>query len=1036
MALLNNNNMAFQQVLMHSLTTHGGRLAIENNGDAISYTQLLHKANSITYQLLSESWPRETFIGIETKDRASMVIAMIGIMNAGYVFVPLNPELPAKRKENMVADLGLQRILLEPEIQTIFKRYPTCALKPEDYPRYEDDDSIYVYFTSGSTGKPKGIIGRNKSLLQFVQWELDAFAIQEDCRVSQLISPFFDAFLRDVFVPLLKGGTLCLPPNDTDLFSPAKLGAWLESSGVNLIHCVPSVFRLINEFATNGLQFINLQHIMLSGEKISPLELRKWYQLFGSRIQLVNFYGATETTMIRSFYLIQPEDANLSKIPIGKPIADTKLWVLNKNGKPCADFIPGDLYIASPYMSKGYLNDEALNKEKFVQLFPGTPSECTAFKTGDKARITEDGKIDLLGREDRQLKIRGIRVELDEIEHTILHSGIFKNVLVLHKSSAAETSSNHPEAEDSILAFVILKADAPEQWADQLTQHLKDHLPDFMIPSSVLAVDAYPLLPNGKINYQELLLQQVRQEVVKPTNATEDKLLQIWKDILGDKEISTEESFQQAGGNSLSIMRLIAKIYKEYQVRISLNELFNHLTIKSQANLIQKIQQDASLHIKPVQIRDAYACSAAQERMYYQYQLDKKGSAFNLPMAWELEENIDLVKLEEALCTLIQRHESLRTSFILRDNQILQVIDEELVLAIQHAELPITGIESLIQPFDLSKAPLMRCYILSQSGGRKILFTDLHHIICDGMSQVNLFSDLLNLYRDADLSPLPIQYKDYAEWEQKFKLSEEYLGHRGFWLQAFETDLPKLNLPPLRHEDYGIKGGTVFYTMPYAEVEALLQTWKQADITVFSGLLSVYFLFLAQLSGQDDLIVGINSTGRMQDELEPVVGMFAKTLPIRYTLQLDLTFDAMVKQMHRHLREANSRQIYDYLDIINELNRNRKLPIDNLFDSMLVFQNFEHRDTHVGKQLFMDYSFRQTEAKYPLTLFVNTSEEGFRLRMEYQEAYFDAEEITQMLQKFEHLFIKLAQEQNIILAELMGVEPTDTLDQSEITFQF
>lgn len=1028
--------MAFQQVLLQSLTTHGERLAIDNNGKSITYTQLLQQANAITQYLLHQHWPKETFIGVQTKDRATVVMAMIGIMNAGHVFVPLNPELPIKRRESIVEDLNLTCVLGEGDVEAILQTYPSLILQAAEYPQFGADDGIYVYFTSGSTGKPKGILGRNQSLLQFIQWQLQAFNIQKNCRVSQLISPFFDAFLRDVFVPLLSGGTLCLPPTDADFFTPAKLGAWLDQTRVTHVHCVPSVFRLINEAATSADQFPTLQYIMLSGEKINPIELRNWYHIFGSRIQLVNFYGATETTMIRAFYPIQPADAYQAKIPIGEPIAATQLWVLNKNGKPCADYIPGDLYIASPYMTKGYVGDEALNQEKFVQLFPGTPQECVAFKTGDKARVIEGGKIDLLGREDRQLKIRGIRVELDEIEQVMLQTGWFKNTLVLKQGSSEENTGANPGQEEVLLAFVVLVPTAPSDWAQQLTPFLQDYLPDYMLPSAVVAVDAYPLLPNGKINYRELLAQQNVKKLVQPINVTEEKLLLIWKEILGDKDISTEDSFQQAGGNSLSIMRLIAKIYKEYQVRISLNDLFNHLTIQRQAALIRQIQQDESLQIKPAPQKETYASSAAQERMYYQYQLDKTGIAFNLPMAWELDENLDLVKLSDALQDLLNRHESLRTHFILKDNQILQVINERVELEVLHLDLPAEGVEKLIQPFDLGKAPLMRCFILSQGQGRKILFTDLHHIICDGMSQVNLFSDLLNLYKGVDLPALPLQYKDYATWEQPFKQTEEYLSHRGFWLQAFEGKLPKLQLPTPQLAVYGIKGGTAFHSIQYADVAPLLSAWKQEGITEFSGLLAVYFLFLAQFAGQDDLIVGINSSGRLQDELEGVVGMFAKTLPIRSTLQAELTFEEFVRQTHQQLRQANTRQIYDYLDIINELNRNREQPLENLFETMLVFQNFEHRDTSVGKQLFLDYQFKQAEAKYPLTLFVNSEEGGFRLRMEYQEAYFSAADVQHLLKKFEQLFISLADHQKVLLAELMGAEPEGALDENELTFHF
>jgi mycobactin peptide synthetase MbtE len=1036
--------MVFQKSLIASLIKNSERTAIDNNGILRSYAELFSRANAVSRFLLKQSLPANARVGVFSAERETIITAMIGIMNAGFVFIPLDPGMPVKRREAMLAELAPDCLISDAgkavagfDFNTIIQN-PAANSGETVYPEFNADDSIYIYFTSGSTGKPKGIIGRNKSLLQYLQWQIREFSLDENCRVSQLISPYFDAFLRDVFVPLLTGGTICLPPADEDFFTTAKMAEWIGSSQITDIHCVPSVFRIINEGAIAGTQFPHLHHIMMSGEKINPSELQHWYSLFGDRIQLVNFYGATETTMIRSFYRIKPEDAQKPKISIGSPIDDTRLLVLNRQGKICPPYVPGDLYIATPFITKGYLGDETLTVQKFVTLFAGTAGECIAFKTGDKARVVEDGNIDLLGREDRQLKIRGIRVEPEEIEYVMLQSGLLKNALVF--THAAIAGDEFSTADDSnagrLMAFVICNADAGENWKAQLKAVMKDSLPGYMIPSGLVAVDEYPLLPNGKINYRELLAAHAVTKLDKPENETEEKLLQIWKEVLGDKEISTSSSFQEAGGNSLSIMRLIAKVYRVYNVRISLNDIFNHLTIQRQAKLVQQLHEDKLLHIQPVPRKDVYAVSSAQERIYYQYIMNKAGTAFNMPMAWEVDAGADLNKLVAAFAALVRRHESLRTRFILQDNQLLQVIDEEAVIEIKEMEMPAGGVEELIKPFDLSTSPLIRCAVLSRGNGKKILFTDIHHIVCDGMSQVNLYSDLLQLYEGDTLRPLSLQYKDYAEWEKMYKLTDDYISHRGFWLQAFEGEFPRLPLTAAGETAAEMQGGSSQLFINREVLLPLLKQWQQAGITRFSGLLSLYFIFMAQYSGQDDIIVGINTTGRMQDELEDTVGMFAKTLPIRFQINPLITVNEFSNQVHQYLWRANTRQLYDYADIVNELNRNREKPSGNLFDTMLVYQNFAHRYTGTADGILTDYHFRQPEAKYPITLFISEAANGFHFRIDYQLACFNEDEIKILQERLEKLLLNAAANSNLPIINCIDTEAELNMVNKELAFQF
>lgn len=1007
--------MIFQNILQKSFAQNFNRIAIESQNTLTTYSTLLRKANAVTNFLLSKGTPKESYICVQTNDRELLITAMIGIMNAGCVFVPVSEAWPVKRlayvleqtnpawlistgnnNQGLANHVSLNAILNDVALQN----------NAVQYPEYNEDDSIYLYFTSGSTGTPKGIIGRNKSLLQYLQWQINEFKLDNTVKVSQLISPYFDAFLRDVFIPLLTGGTICLPPADEDLLTPVKLKNWLVASEVSLVHCVPSVFRIINESVSSGDSFLHLKWIMMSGEKINPAELRTWYQLMGERIGLVNLYGATETTMIRSSYVIKPADALKTNIPVGPPISDTRFFILNANGKPCPKYIPGELYIATSYLSKGYFNDPELTREKFVELFSGTPDACMAFKTGDTARLMEHGLTELLGRNDRQVKIRGIRADLNGIENVLLNSGLLKHVIVLQPGNTAV----NVEQGEGLNAYVISKGEITgDQLNNSLFNYAKDYIADYLVPAQIIEVSAFPLLQNGKIDYLALTTGPKQETLVLPANEMEARLLLIWNEILGDKEISTTDTFQKMGGSSLSMMRLIARIYKDFSVRVSLKDLFGSLTIQKQAILIAATKRDELFRIDAVGPAAYYPTSSAQKRIYFEQKRDNQSTSYNLPMAWTIAAGVDLDKLKNALIALFNRHESLRTRFRFQNNDIYQFVGIDMPLVIKEWQVNnAPALNQFIQPFDLASDTLFRCSIIHVNNGSKLLFIDIHHIVCDGMSQALLFADLLKLYDGAALSPITIQYKDYAAWEQKFKQDTEYQKNGKFWNSMLNGDLPKIDWPVNVTAD-NKKGDNYFFDVDERLSTTLASLWQQNNVTLFSGFLTAYSLFLNQFIGQGDVIIGINSLGRLQSELENVVGMFAKTLPIRFQTDLDTDCRAYFDNTQQLLNAAFNSQIYDYLDMVGDINNAAGNKHDDIFETMFVFQNFGSQNVNTDGGLFTGYNFDISAVKYPISLFMHqTGNGGVRFRIEYQTAYFTAGDIKLLAARFVELLQAIA----------------------------
>lgn len=1042
--------MIFQKELLNSLYINHDRVAIDSGEKVLSYHSLLNISNKITKFLLDKKLNHKTIIGIQLDDRSDLICAIVGILNARCTFVPINYSLPEARVNLILKDLNLKYLISSKKntqkneavindyfIEDILAETDNINPNAMVYPQFDKDDGIYVYFTSGTTGKPKGIIGKNCSLLQFIQWEIQAFEIDNNCRVSQFISPYFDAFLRDIFVPLLVGGTICIPPQEDDFFSPEKIIPWIENTDITLIHCVPSLFRVINDKSLNPDNFRGLKEILLSGERIIPSELENWYKVFGSRIQIVNLYGATESTMIRSFYKIIPDDVFQDRISIGGPISETKLLVANADFKPCPRLVSGTLYIISDYLTKGYLNSPELTNDVFVKLnFNG--KQVLAYRTGDKARVLADGRIDLIGREDRQIKLRGIRIELDELETILIRSGLVEHAVVIKKT---EQNGN-----EHLIAFIVKNELGDiSDLSDHVFSYLEKHLPQTMMPSDIILLNELPLLTNGKIDYSGLLAKtEITQKTIyAPTNVVEDKLLVIWKEILGDKIISIEDSFHLIGGDSLAIMRLIGRIYQEFNIRISLSELFKNLSIKKQAEFIKEANADNTFIIKAAPTKLAYNLSSAQERIYLSHLLDKESTAYNLPMAWEIKGKVDKNKIEDVLKLLIKRHESLRTEFIIENDKILQVVKDDVNFHVEEikAKGSVHGIiAQFIKPFDLSNSPLLRCAIIYTHDAKSILVIDMHHIVCDAVSQLNLYSDFLNLYNGRAISALSVHYKDYSEWEYSFKATAEYIAHRAFWLKSFEEEIPKIDLPLIHLEDIedgSDKGGSLTFSIDKTTIHRITEVLKTDEITTFSSLFSLYYLFLYQLTSQVDIVIGTSTSGRIQAELEPVVGMFSKTLPIRYRMESGLTFKAFAKEINRFLIEANSKQIYDLSDILNQLNASRTDPIKTLFDVMFVYHNFEETNITSEDIQFSGYEIKSRSAKYLLTLFTSEDKDVYNFQFVYASLYFTKEDIEALALQFQSLTKDVSENLDAQMLEYSAQKAEiNSLKKDNITFNF
>lgn len=596
-----------QSRLIKSLAENSNRCAIEHGKMKMSYNELDQRSNVIAHTLMARGLKKGTFVAIIMQSRVELIASLIGILKAGCVFIPIDVNYPRDRIKVMIKTTDAKYILTDGESLASFsdfyvdicedveiididmqnKKNDICLEGPVQ--AYNSDDRLYVYFTSGSTGGPKAIVGRNESLLHFINWEIEEFDITENIRVSQFTSPCHNPFLRDIFVPLFTGGTICIPDNRETMLESNSLMEWIEISHVSLIHCTPNLFKLINGKSLSSENFSQLQYIMFGGERIIPKDLISWYDIIGERVQLVSLYGQTETTLAKLFYRIKSNDVKKMNIPIGKPIEGAKATILDKDLQLCIQGAAGEIHIRTPYMTHGYYNNPKLNNEKFIaNPFNNDPKDII-YCTGDLGRFLQDGNIEFLGRMDRQIKIRGFRVELDEIENTLLQHKKIKETVVISKSNK--------QGNVFISAYIILNSnDYPsksrEQILEEIRNYLSSQLPDYMIPQYITIVEKFQLNLNGKIDYKALPEPEV-QKYIAPIDEIESMLSEIWCEILGVKKVGRKNKFLESGGHSLNVISLIFKVHQEYNVELPLAEVLNDITLEEMANYIRKAKTNS-----------------------------------------------------------------------------------------------------------------------------------------------------------------------------------------------------------------------------------------------------------------------------------------------------------------------------------------------------------------------------------------------------------------------------------------------------------
>jgi amino acid adenylation domain-containing protein len=1028
-----------QDMLTGSFSRFEEHIALECGPRKMTYGELDQWSSAIAGKLRRDGIGPFTLTGLLIEDRVSMIAAIIAILKTGGVFVPLDPGLPPARLETVKAVANLSRVLTEKDIGINL----TTTLSPGGFNSIgpvHTDGPLYVYFTSGSTGAPRAMLGRNLGLMHFLHWQIQTLGIDAHTRVSQLTAPTFDAYLRDVFVPLCAGGTICIPPREEVLKDGGQLVKWLDRSGIGVVHCVPGVFRSMTsaeEF--NNDCFKNLKYILLSGESLHPSDLKSWYKVMDDRVQLLNLWGTSETTLAKTAYWVRPGDVNRERVPVGKPLPGAEVVVLNDNRELRGPWETGELYIKTAFRTYGYLDLPELNRQRFMEdpFAGGEPLH----RTGDLGRVMPGGFIDVMGRNDRQVKIRGIRVEPEEIESICVSHANVSEAVVLKRETAARN--------EMLCAYLVLNKPARSleehlktAMEEGIKRYLDERLPAYMAPSHLIYMDSFPRRPSGKVDYDGLPdplkeLEKVGASGVQrlPADEVEKKLLEFWSDILGlpGESIAMDVSFFQLGGHSLNLMTLITRVHRHFDVRMALGQVFNNPTIEKQAAIIRELKgkvepgtgPGAYAAIEPVEQKEYYDTTYAQRRVWVLSQIKEASVAFNMPYAFVLSGSFDLTAFEKTFAAVVERHESLRTVFILVGDSLKQKIlpFDRCGFHLERIDLTDGDPEESKQRsrglmgefanglFDLEKGPLLRAMLIKIDREDYFFLINLHHIVGDQVSNDVLTSEIIRLY-DAyagghagnPLEPLAVQYKDYAAWQDS-QLSGEYLErHRGYWLDRFKEAPPRLELPldRPRPEVNRYRGDIVTAVIENPLSANLSSLADRHGATLFMVLAAGFNGLLFRYTGQTDIVIGTPAAGRDHADLENQVGFYLNTLALRTAFPKQTTFAQLLDRVKDTTVGAFNHQVYPFDKLVETLGINREAARHPLFDVVVdmatmaapVTQTAAHR-LHLQP---IETGYKS--CKFDLTLYISQLEQGLHLGFEYNTDLFEKTTVQRMADRF------------------------------------
>jgi amino acid adenylation domain-containing protein len=1031
--------------------------AVTFEGRSLGYADLNRRSNQLAHHLIKLGVGPEVSVAICMERSLELPIALLAVLKAGGAYVPLDPSYPHERLTFIIEEINASVVLTQQAIAedhsfgvhtiSLDGSLEELASESTENPRTEvtDDNLCYVIYTSGSTGQPKGAMLHHRGVRNRLLWGITDYQLGAGDVVLHKTPLTFDVSVWEIFAPLLSGARLLIAKPGGHQDTAYQLDVMAREK-VTHVDYVPTMLEVLLE--ADGLdQCDHLKVVTAAGEALTR-ELRDRFYL-QTNAKLYNLYGPTEASLAVTYWVCEPDEQE-RVIPIGRPMSNVRIYILDQQLQPVPLGVAGELHIGGVAPGRGYLKRPDLTADKFIpDAFSQTGGE-RLYKTGDLARYRSDGAIEFLGRLDHQVKIRGMRMELGEVEAALTqHPAVREAVILAHEITAGNKS---------LVAYVVSKQE-PLPTSDELRNYLRQRLPEYMVPATLFVLSELPLTPNGKIDRSALtqlesLSTQFEETYTAPTDQVQEMLVEIWAAVLGVERVGIHDNFFELGGHSLLAAQAMSRVQKAFKTELPLRLLFEFPSVAAFAEQMNAIRKD-DLTIPPpfelVSREEDLPLSFAQQRLWFIDQLDPGHPAYNMPGAVRLSGLLDHAVLEKSLSEIVRRHEALRTSFPLKDGGPIQFIAPPAPL-----DVPVTDLRELTdrdaqlneiltreahERFDLARGPLLRVKLVRLADDEHVLLVTMHHIVSDGWSLHLFLRELATLYQaysegtESPLPELPIQYADFANWQRNWLRDEKLDSLLGYWVNQLKNAPPVLELPSDRSRTSlrGFEGTRQSLTLPQNLTDELKRLSREEGVTLFMVLAAAFKVLLYRYSGQTDIVIATASANRNQAEIEELIGFFVNTLVLRTDLSATRTFRALLEKIRETVIDACTHQELPFEKIVEELHPERSVIRTPLFQVMLVQQKQLAPEIESAGVRFQSIELETTTTKFDLTLSFVEADQELLLTLEYSTELFEAPTVKRMLG---HLHTLLASAANNPGAQISELPLLSAEEREEILVEF
>ncbi|MEN5046579.1 non-ribosomal peptide synthase/polyketide synthase [Pseudomonas koreensis] len=1028
-------------IFQQQAAAHPKAVAAVHGEHSLSYFELNAQANRLAHHLLSQGVQPGDHVAILLPRSLELLVAQLAIAKCAAAYVPLDINAPSERQAFMVEDcqaaalLTLSGEVIDYAAPRIDLDRLTLSGQPTHNPNLaQSSESLaYIMYTSGSTGTPKGVMVPHRAIGRLVLNNGYADFNPQD-RVVFASNPAFDASTMDIWGPLLNGGRVVVIDHQT-LLDPNAFGRELSATGATVLFVTTALFNQYVQLIPQALK--GLRILLCGGERGDPAAFRRLLAE-APALRIVHCYGPTETTTYATTFEVREVAENAESVPIGGPISNTQVYVLDAHQQPVPMGVTGELYIGGQGVALGYLNRPDLTAEKFLcDPFSEQPG-ALLYRTGDLARWLAPGQLDCIGRNDDQVKIRGFRIELGEIENRLLNCQGIKEAVVLARR----------DGQDITRLVAYYTAHAGRLDSADLHAQLLARLPEYMVPSAWVQLDVLPLNNNGKVDRKALpaptQAAMLSRVYVAPISALEQHLARIWAGLLRVEQVGRHDNFFELGGHSLLAMRMLSQVRQQLGVELTLAELFANPELAAVAEVLSRAGRSTLPEILPAPRDQLLPLSFAQQRLWFLAQMDGGNSAYNIPVGLRLRGRLDEDALQRALARIVARHETLRSRFSQIDDQpqvLILPAESSLLLAVedlrQHpqADNALRGLieEQACASFNLQHDALLRGRLVRLADDHHVLLLTLHHIIADGWSMGVLTRELAALYQafsrgeDDPLPPLALQYTDYAVWQRRWLSGEVLQRQSDYWQQTLAGAPALLTLPTDRprppQQDYA--GSRVDMLLDEHLSAGLKALCQRRAVTPYMVIMSAWAMLLSRLSGQDDVVIGSPVANRTRAEIEGLIGMFVNTLALRIDTSGEPSGEALLARVKAQTLDAQAHQDLPFEQVVDISKPLRSLSHSALFQTMLSWDNNDGPSLTLGDLTLEGVAGDSHFVKFDLSLSLGDSPDGIRGSLRYATALFDESTVQRFVGYFQRLLAALVNDDQAVLAQVPLLAPQE-----------